>query len=290
MNDLTPGIGHNAPPDYAKIETERLERDYRELEPTINALLDEAREIPKVIEDSDTALRAGALIKRMGDVNRSIEEKRKVEGEPSLRANNAVNAFFFRLREKLAKRNRTDNPGAIDILISRVDDYQARKLAEERAERERRAKLAAEEARKAEEERRRLEAEAIAAREKAERARKPETIEEKTAAAIATEAQATAAAVEAEVARERAQDAHIESLAKSADLVRERGDTGVLLTSRREAYALITDPDKLDKEALWPFIGIAEKAKALRAWAKTHGHNKPMAGAEIGHRSKAVAR
>lgn len=281
--------GDNAP-DFAKIETERLERDYADLEPKVAALLDEAREIPNPIVDRETSLRAGAIVKRITDVNRRIEEIRNVENEPHLRRTNSVNSFFFALREKLARRNKTDRPGAADVLQARIQSYQDGVLAAEEAERRRKAeeerRAAAAAQAKADEERRKADEAAAAAA----RARKPEAKEEKGAAASEQQIVAAQAETAAAVANDRAQDAHIQTLAKPADLVRDRGDDGVLLTSKREPFAVITDDALLDMKALWPFISLDAKEKALRAWAKNTAYRTQMAGAEIGHRNKAVVR
>ncbi len=86
--------GDNAP-DFAAIEADRLAQDYADLDPKITALLDEARDLPSPITDRDVALRTGAVIKRMKDVDRRVEEIRNVEGEPHLRRKNAVDGFFF---------------------------------------------------------------------------------------------------------------------------------------------------------------------------------------------------
>ena len=282
-------IGDNAP-DFAAIETSRLEGDYADLGPKVSELLDEARAIPAVIDDRETALRAGAIVKRISDVTKRLEEIRKVEGEPHLRRGNAVNAFFFGFFEKLQRRNKTDRPGAADVLNARISDYQDRVRVAEEAERRR---VAEEERKKAEAAR--LAAEEAArkvreAEEAAARARKPENKAAKQEEAAAAERAAMTLASEAAAATDRAQEAHIQTLAKPADMVRDRGDDGVLLTSKREAYAIITDAAKLDKEALWPFIGLDAKEKALRAWAKNNGHATPMPGAEVGFRNKGVVR
>ena len=57
-----------------------------------------------------------------------------------------------------------------------------------------------------------------------------------------------------------------------------------------EPYALVEDFELLDKAALWPFIKQDVIEQALRAWARTTGHNQQMAGAKIGRRPKTVVR
>ena len=72
--------------------------------------------MPAVVESDDQALLLGALIKRMRDVDARIESIRTLEGEPYLRGKNAVDQWFFALRDKLGRRNKNDRsakPGAI---------------------------------------------------------------------------------------------------------------------------------------------------------------------------------
>lgn len=286
-------VGDNQAPDYAQRVTEQMARDYAALEESVSALLNEAREKPKEVTNDAEATDFGALIKRMGDADRRAEAFRVAEGEPYLRGKNAVDGFFNAIRDRLGKRNKSDRsakPGAIDILQARVTAYLERKRIEEQARRDREA---------AEQRRLALEAQERAAREAreaeelrlaAERARKPEIVEQKAAAAAEAEERASTAAAQAAVEASKAQDAHIATLAKPADMARTRGDDGVLLTLAKENYAYMTDRSKLDMAKLAPFFTDAEVEKALRAWAKTTGYNQPMDGAEIGRKNKGVTR
>ena len=104
------------------------------------------------------------------------------------------------------------------------------------------------------------------------------------------EQQAFAAGLAASAAADQAEAAYVETLAKPAELMRNRGADGTLTTMARENYAEIVDEAQLDKIALWPFISLDAKEKALRQWAKTTGHSKQMSGAAIGSRSKSVVR
>lgn len=301
----------NAAPDFAKIETERLVDEYRGLVNTLDALVAEVERVPEVINDDPTALRVGGLIKRFRDLRERFENTRVVEVEPHLRRQNAINAFFNGHRKKIQpddKNERRTSPGKIDILQSRINAHQDRKEA---AERERLAREAAEAARiakdareKAERERaeqERLTREAEQRRIEADRARVPDQIEKKeAAAALASQevgAQAGAAIgaqVHAEKTAEAAQEARVATLAKPADVVRTRGVTeegaGVLLTKAKEAYAYVVDATKLDAVRLFPYFTDAEIEKAVRAFAKATQHREPMAGAEIGWKTKGVTR
>ncbi len=287
----------NEAPDYAQETTNRLARDYAEVERSMNALLDEAREMPKVVEDDDTALKLGALIKRLRDADSRIEGIRIMEGEPHLRSTNAINALFFGWRDKLGKRNKNDRSakaGAADILQARINDHQNRKIEEERArleaERQEAARSAAEAARKAAEQARVAEE----ARLKAERARLVETKAAASAIAEAQERASAAAAREEARAAELAEEARLASLARSADIARVRGNdtsgAGVTLTVAQEPYAILTDRTQINLELLRPYFTDAEIEKALRGWAKSTMHKMAMPGAEIGHKNKGITR
>lgn len=283
--------GNNEAPDYAKSVTDQMRRDYAEVETTVGLLLEEARALPTEIADDAEKGKFTALIKRFRDLTKRLEAFQAREKEPYLRGGQAVDQFFYGLWDKCARRDRKNKPGAADVLMARLNDYDTRKLAEERARREREAAEAARIAREAAAERARQEAVAEAARLAAERARAPAKAAEKASLATAAEAQADAAGVEAVVTADKAQETHIATLAKPAEIMRHRdAETGTLSTMATEAFAEITDADLLDKNKLWPFIKLEAKEQALRAWAKTTGHTQQMPGASIGKRPKSVVR
>ena len=226
----------------------------------------------------------------MRDADKRVEGLREIEKTPYLRRGQGVDQFFGRLAERLFRRNKKDRPGAADTLQDRLTAYDTKKLREEQ---ERRRKEAEEAARIAREETARAAQaarEAEEARLAAERARKPETTAAKAAVADLAEQQAFAAGLAASAAADQAEAAYVETLAKPAELMRNRGADGTLTTMARENYAEIVDEAQLDKIALWPFISLDAKEKALRQWAKTTGHSKQMSGAAIGSRSKSVVR
>lgn len=281
--------GSNEAPDYAQSVTDAMRRDYAEVEKTVGDLLEEARALPTEVADDATMGTYAKLIKRLRDVAGRVEAFRIKEKEPYLRGGNAVDGFFNSLFAKVSRRARGDKPGAADVLQARLDDYQQRKLREEQERRRREAaeqeRLAREAQAQADLERRQAEEARLAA----DRARKPETVIAKEAVADAQEATAFTAGIEAKLAEGRAEDAHIATLAKPADLVRTRV-ADALVTMAQEAYAEVVDRVLLDKAALWPFFTDQEIEKALRGWAKTTGHRKPMEGAAIGKRAKSVIR
>jgi dTMP kinase len=285
-------IGSNQAPDYAREITDQMARDYAELVEQIDSLLEEARGLPPQVGTEEEATTTGLVVKQIRDAYKRANAYRESEKQPFLRRSEAIDAFFFGQMERCARRNprdRSQKPGAADVLQARIDDFLERKRAEEEARRRREAEEAARIAREAQERAAREAREAEEARLAAERARKPENVAARTSEAQKAEEAAAAAEIEAAVAQERAQDTRIATLAAPAEMARTRGD-GVLLTQAREPYAVVTDRSKLDKEALWPFFTDAEVEKAVRGWARTTGFTKQMAGAEIGHRRKGVTR
>lgn len=293
-------IGGNNPPlarsiaaeegDFAATTTAYLQEDYAKQPDIVASLLDEARAIPKVIEDAETKSKAASIIKRLRDTAKALDAFHGKEKQPYLRGGQAVDQFFFGLIDKCVRRVKTNNKGAADVLNDRLTDYDNRVLAAEQARRAREAAEAARIAREAQEKAAREAREAEEARLAAERARKPEAIEQKTVAAQQQETVADAAKVEAVVTTARAEEAHIATLARPADIMRTRGDDGTLSTMGTEKYAAIVDRDLLDKAALWPYLPLPALETALRAWAKNTDYRTPMAGAEVGRRNKSVVR
>lgn len=300
LNEPLPTVAaskHNEAPDYAKQVTDRIAGEYIGLTTTFDALEVESRSLPTVVTSDEDALMIGALIKRLRDLDRRAEAVRELEKEPYLRGGNAVDAFFNGLRDRIAKRNRNDRKakdGIADSLQNRINIYQEEKAAAERARREAEAAAARREAeaaaRKAAEEARIAEEASL----RAERARTEATRAAKAEEADRQAAEASRAASAAQAALEKAEDTRIATLAKTADIVRVRGNDqvggGVTLTSAQEPFAIVTDRSQLDMAALWPFFTDAEIEKAFRQWAKTTGHRVKMAGGEVGFRNKGVTR
>ena len=282
--------GSNLAPDYAREVTDRMAADYAELSRTTSALLDEARALPGTVENDESMGLAARVIVRLRDTaSRAVALHRK-EKEPFLRGGEAVDQFFFSLVDKLARRQRTNKPGAADILQARVDAYVTAKAAEERRKREEEARRAAEAERKAAEERRKADEARARAEEIARRARKVETIEAAQEHARQLAAEAAQKADEQEAARGASQDARAAAAAPTADLIRSRTDEGHLVTAKREPFVEIVEEMQLDALALWPFVKSEHKLQALRAWAKITQHKQQMPGAIIELRDRAVIR
>src|SRR5271154_1020903 len=125
-----------------------MARDYSALSDSVTALLDKARDAPTAVEDDAAALALGAIVKELRDADKRAEAYRVAEKEPHLRAEQAVDQFFFALRDRLPRRkeNKQGRPGAVDVLQDRISYWLERKRAAEEAERRR---IADEEARKA---------------------------------------------------------------------------------------------------------------------------------------------
>src|SRR5258707_11419091 len=102
MSDIT--IGHNVAPDYAETVTARLEQDYAELLVNSEALLNEARALPKIVHDEYDLGVYASLRDRMRDTAARFKTFHTTEKEPHLRAGQAVDNFFFRGWEQLARR------------------------------------------------------------------------------------------------------------------------------------------------------------------------------------------
>jgi uncharacterized membrane protein YqiK len=284
MSDTSiPGAGHNEAPDYAQTITATLQKDYAELVKGAGDLLEEARALPASIPDGDesTLNTFTTLIKRMRDTTSRITTFHVTEKEPHLRAGQAVDQFFFRLHERLARRSNKDKPGAADILQARVGDFLERKrIAEQkiRDEAERAARAEAERIRNEQIAAARAAEEAAA---KAARARNAANIAAHAAEAERQRKLAEEARKLQEAADQAAEDARIDATAKPADLVRTRTEGGAIATLRQVPLVKIEDVSKLDKELLWPFLKDEHILMALKAWAKTKSHKVPMAGATI---------
>ena len=223
-----------------------------------------------------------------------VEGLREIEKLPHFRRGQAVDQFFGALRIALLKDNKRDRDAIGDTLQAELTAYDNKLLAEEQERRRREAEKAAEELRKklaAEAEARRVEEEARLA---AERARKPDTQAAKEQIAEQASEQTSTAIVEAKLAEQKAEEAHIETLARPADIMRNRGADGVMTTMAKEKFAEILDVNTLDIMALRPFIKIEALEAALRGLAASRGYSNDarmqISGAIFGTRNKSQVR
>lgn len=286
--------GANQAPDYAQLETERLANDYVGLQNSLEELKAEAEAFPRGVNSDEEALARGGVIKKLRDLDSRVEGVRVLEKEPHLRRGNAVDSFFGVMHDLIGRRTRTAKPGLIDILQADINEYQERKIAEERARLEAERREAERIRREAEEVARKAAAEAAEKAAAAERARKAENIAARQREAEAQQEAAEMAAAEARRLEELAEEARLATLVKPADIARVRGadqsGAGVTLTVAKNPYAILTDRNKVDMNVLRPYFTDAEIEKALRGWAKATGHRVTMEGAEIGIGSKGVTR
>lgn len=284
MQDLVPDEllnpaatrGHNEAPPFAQVVTERMAREYAELQSTVAELGAEAETMPASITTDEEAAPISALVVKLRDVHGRAKAFHKKEKEPYLRGGEAVDAFFFTLMETVQTTGKN--------LTGIVNDLKQRQLAEERRRREEAAaearRIEAEaRAKLAEEQRLRDEAAAAAAR-----ARKPETIETHQEKAAEHADAAEVARVDTMMARDKAEVATHATLAKPSAMVGKRFEAagiGGKVTMRQVPKVAIIDASKLDLEKLRPFIAEAALLSALKAWAKVTGHKTMMEGASI---------
>jgi hypothetical protein len=277
--------------DYAREEIDRLASEYNHLSVKADELLSEAfLQIEAGIDDQDAKSKVASLIKRLRDADKQVEAIRELEKMPHYRRGQGVDQFFNGLRDKLFKREKRGRDGGGDQLQTMLTEYDTQLLREEQERRRKEAEAAQREWQRKEAELREAARVAQEKAEAAERARKAETQAAKTAAADEASRIAADARIAAEASAEKAEAAHVATLSRPADIMRQRGQDGTLTTMAREYYAEIEDAHLLDAEVLWPFVPIDAKEKALRAWAKTTGHRTQMPGAAIGSRPKSVVR
>lgn len=273
--------GDNEAPAYAQRITEQMAADYRDLaEETTNKLTEARAGVPETIETEEQLGLVNRIVVELRDIAAKAVAFHKKEKEPFLRGGQAVDSFFFDIRDRATK--------AGDIIGKRGHAFNLRKLESERvkaaAEAEAARKLADE--KKAEEDR--LAADAEEARQKLERARKPETIEKLAVEATQIEKKAETAAVDAAVTRADAQVAQQATQRSSADIARVRHDSGRLSTMKQVGYVEITDFDKLPTERLWPYLKNEHIEAAVKAFAKKTGHKVSLPGAIIEMRDDTV--
>lgn len=287
-------IGGNDAPDFAKMEVERLNQDYAALKTTAADLVVEAEAIPGEIPDAETKGKVTSLIKRIRDAKVRIEGMHELEKQPHLRRGQGVDQFFFGIWDVLAKRAKNNRDGIGDVLQKKLTAYDTRILAEEQERRRKAAAEAAEVERKARVERERLEQEQRDREEAAARARAPAKIEEKEQKAAEASEAASFARVEETVASQAAEQAYIETLAKPADIMRQRGDDGTLSTMGTEKFAEITDRKTLDLEPLRAYLKADALQTALNAYAASHAYSSDpsvqIKGARFGKRPKSMVR
>lgn len=255
----TAELGHNMPPEDTHPISDRLMEQYDALNIRQEELLDAVERVPAVIEDDETAGKIADFIKQLTACHKNAEKARVAEKEPYLAAGRAVDGWFKKITEPLAKAKKT--------VEARLTVYQRKKADEERRAREeteRQAREAAEKARREAEER---------------------------AAALAEESDLDAA-VEAEEAANRAAEAAAEAErsddAKAAELSRTRGDYGAVASLRTHWTFRDLDRDKLALEPLRQHIPTDAIEKAVRSYIRAGG--RELAGVTIYEDASTVVR
>lgn len=260
-------IGSNKPP---LTTTTELSADFAYLERAISAIEPLYREAPSVVEDDEDIGVLREIVKLCMAESKHAEALRVDTKEPYLTAGRVVDDYFSQLKAKVAKWQAD--------LEARAKIYLDKKAAAERARRE-------EEARRAQAEARRLAEEAAAAQAAAAQAQRETALKAQQDAAAAREAEdrareASVAAQAATTAAASATEAQRAAEAKPADMARTRAGGGLSTLSAKWVFE-ITDFDKIDLEALRPFITKVDLEKALRRFVDVNKDSKPLAGVRI---------
>ena len=280
MTEIRPPARGSVPgdnvPDFAKTETDRLALDYDPLATSVAQLLAQAKaEIPAEVADDEGLAIVNRFVVKLRDMRGSVVAQHKPEKEPHLRRGEAVDQFFFGMRDRLLKAEK--------VTAARGDAYNQKRLADERRRREEERLRVEREAREAQ---RKLDEQARIAREAEEKARRARNAENIAAhQKVADEAKANVAGLKEEAvnASAQAQDAAAAALAKPAELTRHRTEDGLLSTMREKPHVEIVDVMKLCDSArlLWPFFKEEEILRALKKYAATTNHKRPVEGAII---------
>lgn len=249
----------------------------------VGKLLATARdEIPLNIETEEQMAVVTRTVVALRDETKKVVAQHAIDKEPYLRGGQAVDNFYFGMRDRLKK--------AQDVVAARGNAFTLRKQAEERARLQREADERAAAARRAQQEADQKREEEEAERRRLERLRNPERIEEaeETIAEKAGErAQAEAVAGHAAMA---ADDAARATQAPAADLVRTRYDTGHMSTAKQVPYVEITDYDLLPLDKLRAYIPRDALERAVKAFARHTSHQESLPGAIIEMRTGTVYR
>lgn len=334
------GIGGNFPPlkeFFAELNVNlpaQLDADTKELIDRVTALLDAEGRMPTKIEDGDNET-AAKVVAFQGQVQKCItsaEARREDLTEGPLAAQRIIMGHFRDkiygpLGEPKSDKRTGQRGGLFDRISNTLTDYERRKVAIERAAREKaereareaaaaaqaareRAERAEREAaeserRRREEEERRIRAEEqerlskienqrqlnaeIARQAKAQKDRE-EREEQERAAAVRRAEESKALAEEAERKRMDAEAAAADADAKASTLSRTAGLHGSSSSLRENWKARITDAGEVDLVALKPFIKIEALEDAANRMAKIVKNTQKVKGVEFFDASRAAVR
>ncbi len=245
------GIGDNRPPDDADPLRDRLTETHGDLVKRHAFLCSIERDrIPEVIEDDATNKDVNDYISDLTKCTKALEGARVAEKEPFLTAGRSVDGFFHKLQTSLNDIKTTAN-AASTIFGRKKRDAERKRRAEE----ERLAREAAEQARQ--------EAEAL---DDAMMAAQADQVDTEKALDIAVEAENRAAQAKADLVKaERATEA------SAAELSRGKSDKGT-------GFGLVTwwdyrglDRSAIDLEALRQHLPEAAIISAVKSFINAGG-------------------
>jgi hypothetical protein len=218
-------------------------------------LLDAYTRVPAKIGDDETHKRCLDFSKQLGTLIKLVDADHTARKQPFLAGGQLVDNRWHELRDR--------------VVTVRVDvDRRAKKYLDDKAEAERKARIAAQRAAEEEAARQRAEAEAA---EQAMMEKVEPTVEDLDTAIAAGEAASKAETV-AVVATRAAE-------AKPAELARTRTELGALGTLQRVFIFTDLNRDTIDLEALRPHLPTDCIEKALRSFIKAGG--REITGATI---------
>lgn len=249
-------IGHNNPPTDAETLQQSLREKHDPLLTGAQKLIEAAARIPDVIEDDETAGKAGDYIKLVTGSKKSLEAERVSEKEPYLSLGRVVDGFFKRVTDSLdASKAKAQRP--LDTFLKKkAFEEQQRRLAE--AERLRKES-----------------AEQQAAAEALEKARMQSASDSVMEQAVVTEQAAAKVQASAEV--------------RPAQLASSRGESGARASLRTRWVGEIAEfGETIDLEKLRPFLNPEAVQKALNLFVQAGG--RELRGAKIYEKSEAVVR
>lgn len=233
-------IGHNLPPLPV-----RLAEDYAHLTPQADEIAALANAAPARIDDEESLIAVGEIVKEAAALRRRAEGAHKEEKAPHLEAGRVVDGFFKVFTERMKRIE--------DTLAARANDYGARKRAEEK----RRADELARKQREEEDRQREI-------------ARKAEEAGRLAAAAKALD--------KADVAADRA--AAAQAQAKAPDPFRVRGEN-VAVSATTKWVGEIVDFDAIDLNALRAHFDVKAIDDAVKRFVKLNRNTRPLAGVRI---------
>lgn len=239
---------HNRP---ALITTDQLKVDFAHVETAIVALEKRVADSALVIEDDEDLASVTGLVGELTKAAKRADELRDTQGRPHLEAQRTINTFFKSFDARLMKAKVTISQRATAYMNKKAEAARQKRLEEEA-----RARALAD----------------AKAREAAEKAKAGD-------GQAAHAAQAAAANHENE-----AEQAASAASAKPSELARTQTESGTATLAETWSFE-IEDINRIDLEALRPFIPQASIEQALRAFIKSG--RREIAGARIFTTNKA---